>query len=103
MKEHRLAQLFLGLFGPFVQAMRLCISEFFSTWVIQEVVLNSRKATIMCGNDSARWKDLSGGGTSDISGGAAGLERSFARSNTYHPHGGVDLDNRIYYLRLLEP
>lgn len=74
---------------------------FFRTWVIQEVALNSRKTIIMCGNDSAHWKDLSGGAASDIYGGASGLAHNSAKPNVYHPLTGVHFDSRIYYLRVM--
>lgn len=77
---------------------------FFRTWVIQEVTL-SRKAIIMCGEDSAPWKDLGSGHRADISGGARGLSNvssapGYARD---HPLLGFDGDTHVWRLRLLRP
>ncbi|KAK2759641.1 heterokaryon incompatibility protein [Colletotrichum kahawae] len=76
---------------------------FFRTWVIQEVAL-SRKAELMCGEDTAPWIDLGSGRRSDISGGANGLssKMSFAGNNPDHPISGFDADSHIWRLRLLK-
>ncbi|KAJ4316291.1 hypothetical protein N0V84_007936 [Fusarium piperis] len=77
---------------------------FFRTWVIQEVAL-SRKAIIMCGEDSAPWKDLKSGHRADISGGARGLSTisSAPGHATDHPFAGFDADSHVWRLRLLKP
>ncbi|KAK8023849.1 hypothetical protein PG993_011915 [Apiospora rasikravindrae] len=77
---------------------------FFRTWVIQEVALNSQKTIMICGDDSARWLDLKSV-RSDFSSGASGLGRvmGHAKTNAYHPIGGVDFDSRIYFLRVMDP
>ncbi|RSL49822.1 hypothetical protein CEP54_012247 [Fusarium duplospermum] len=77
---------------------------FFRTWVIQEVAL-SRKAVIMCGEDSAPWKDLRSGNRADISGGARGLSSvsSGPRMGADHPFVGFDADSHVRRLRMLKP
>ncbi|KAK9420110.1 putative Heterokaryon incompatibility domain-containing protein [Seiridium unicorne] len=74
---------------------------FFRTWVIQEVAL-SRKAVVMCGNDSAPWTDL-GHQNRDISGGACGLSHVWGNpsKDAYHPLSGMDPDSHVYYLRVM--
>ncbi|EEU37988.1 uncharacterized protein NECHADRAFT_95927 [Fusarium vanettenii 77-13-4] len=77
---------------------------FFRTWVIQEVAL-SRKAIIMCGEESAPWKDLGSGHRADISGGALGLS-SVSSAPGYkadHPFVGFDNDSHVWRLRMLRP
>ncbi|KAK9774030.1 putative Heterokaryon incompatibility protein 6, OR allele [Seiridium cardinale] len=74
---------------------------FFRTWVIQEVAL-SRKAVVMCGDDSAPWTDL-GQQNRDISGGACGLSHVWGNpiKDAYHPLSGIDPDSHVYYLRVM--
>ncbi|KAM0428469.1 hypothetical protein ACHAPT_006829 [Fusarium lateritium] len=95
---------------------------FFRTWVIQEVAL-SRKATIVCGEDSAPWRridSVSGGksrGTSALStfldssfwGRVSGYPHSkfdgdhhLSGSNVDHPLSGFDADNHVRRLQKLK-
>ncbi|RDW58419.1 hypothetical protein BP5796_12349 [Coleophoma crateriformis] len=76
---------------------------FFRTWVIQEVALNNLKATIICGEDSAPWMDLSSGSARDISGGADGLSSisSSPGNDPDHPLAGINVDCHVWRLRML--
>ncbi|KAJ4178898.1 hypothetical protein NW755_012828 [Fusarium falciforme] len=90
----------------YLQAWKALVRRpwFFRTWVIQEVAL-SRKAIIMCGENSAPWMDLGSGHRADISGGALGLSRvsSVPGFKADHPFEGFDADSHVWRLRMLKP
>ncbi|KAI1056841.1 hypothetical protein LB507_002391 [Fusarium sp. FIESC RH6] len=69
---------------------------FYRTWVIQEIAL-SRKAVIMCGDDTTVWRDVSTSWKEDFSGEARDIS-----TGGDHPISGFDPGSHVFGLRLLE-
>ncbi|KAJ4123044.1 hypothetical protein NW768_010036 [Fusarium equiseti] len=69
---------------------------FYRTWVIQEIAL-SRRAVVMCGDDTTPWRNVDESWKNDFSGAA----KEVAKGGD-HPISGIDPGSHVFGLRLLE-